>query len=69
VPSVPERSGNFSDLSKAIKDPLTQTPFPGNIIPASRITPQGAFFIPYIASPNVVQGTTSRLRTDASGQQ
>jgi hypothetical protein len=61
VPSVPERSGNFSDQSKVIKDPLTQTPFPGNVIPASRISPQGAFFIPYIASPNVVQGATNRF--------
>jgi hypothetical protein len=62
VPSVPERSGNFSDLlPKTIKDPLTQAPFPGNVIPASRISQQGAFFIPYIATPNVIQGTTNRF--------
>ena len=62
VPSVPERSGDFSDLlPKTIKDPLTQSPFPGNVIPASRISQQGAFFIPYIATPNVVQGTTNRF--------
>src|SRR5258708_38044018 len=36
VPSVPERSGDFSDiLPRTILDPLTRQPFPGNIIPAN----------------------------------
>jgi hypothetical protein len=38
VPTALMRTGNFSQSTAAIKDPLTPTgqPFPGNIIPASR---------------------------------
>jgi hypothetical protein len=63
VPSAAEKSGNFSDLlpGKVIKDPLTNLPFPGNIIPARRITSQGAFFMKYLPDPNVLQGSTNRF--------
>jgi hypothetical protein len=37
VPSVAMRSGNFSELTRVIYDPLTGEPFPGNIIPSGRI--------------------------------
>jgi hypothetical protein len=33
------RTGNFSGISTKIIDPLTNQPFPGNIIPANRINP------------------------------
>jgi hypothetical protein len=33
------RNGDFSSVSTVIKDPLTGLPFPGNIIPANRISP------------------------------
>jgi len=33
------RNGDFSGVSTVIRDPLTGLPFPGNIIPASRISP------------------------------
>jgi hypothetical protein len=39
VPSALERAGNFSGLTKQLVDPSTNTPFPGNIIPASRLDP------------------------------
>ncbi len=43
IPTAGMRSGDFSDLlaqrNKAIIDPLTGSPFPGNIIPADRIDP------------------------------
>jgi hypothetical protein len=42
TPLVPWRSGDFSGLTATIKDPLTGTPFAGNIIPTSRINTQGA---------------------------
>ena len=47
MPTERERSGDFSQtLDSAgklvvIKDPLTGQPFPGNIIPPSRISPNG----------------------------
>ncbi len=33
------RTGNFSGVSTPLKDPLTGQPFPGNIVPPSRISP------------------------------
>ena len=46
-PTAQERTGNFSDLKTSlgalipVLDPLTETAFPGNQIPASRIDPTG----------------------------
>ena len=53
VPTVAMKSGDFSaaGLNK-IYDPLSGAPFPGNIIPASRISPQAQFFAGYIPNPN-----------------
>lgn len=39
TPTAAERTGNFSALSSAITDPTTHLPFPGNIIPTSRLDP------------------------------
>ena len=46
-PTALERQGNFTQSVDqngqliVVKDPLTNTPFPGNIVPASRIDPKG----------------------------
>lgn len=37
VPLANERNGDFSRRTTAIRDPFTQQPFPGNVIPANRI--------------------------------
>ena len=39
VPGQAERTGDLSGLGVQIFDPFTQQPFPGNIIPQSRISP------------------------------
>jgi hypothetical protein len=41
MPTTAEERGDFSGISAIIKDPLTGQPFPGNIIPANRITADG----------------------------
>ena len=50
VPTVKMRNGDFSELlgpnqfystPQVIRDPLTGQPFPGNIIPANRLSPNG----------------------------
>ncbi|HEY3838766.1 MAG TPA: carboxypeptidase-like regulatory domain-containing protein [Bryobacteraceae bacterium] len=71
VASVAERSGNFSDiLPKTIKDPLTGQPFPGNIIPSTRLAPQSQYLLQYMPAPNLVQGSTFRWAgTSPLGQQ
>jgi hypothetical protein len=53
VPEADFRTGNFSRLATAIIDPRTGAPFPGNVIPTSRINPVAALLLSkYIASPN-----------------
>ena len=41
MPTRAMRQGDFSAVATPIRDPLTGQPFPGNIIPASRITADG----------------------------
>ena len=41
VPTEAERAGDFSALGRPIVDPFTQRPFPGNVIPASRMSAAG----------------------------
>jgi hypothetical protein len=42
VPTVRMRNGDFSEINRVIYDPLTQQPFPGNIIPRNRFDPASA---------------------------
>ena len=39
VPTTLQRGGNFSQLTRALRDPLANAPFAGNIIPVTRINP------------------------------
>ena len=41
VPTAAERQGDYSGLTTALTDPTTGQPFPGNIIPTSRIVALG----------------------------
>ena len=65
VPSAAQRQGNFSGMAP-IFDPLTtrsvagvntRTQFPGNQIPADRISAQARFFMQYIPLPNAPGNT------------
>jgi hypothetical protein len=65
VPTPDMRAGNFSALLAGsrptqILDPLTRTPFPGNIIPANRFSQQAQYFMKYLPLPNQVIGGVSR---------
>ncbi len=63
VPSLLMRQGNFSELlnlnnvyygkAVAIKDPLTGQPFDGNIIPSSRLSPNGLGILKAYPAPNL----------------
>ncbi|PYQ05010.1 MAG: hypothetical protein DMF82_09400, partial [Acidobacteria bacterium] len=50
VPTAAMRNGDFRGTTSTIRDPLTGQPFPGNVIPADRISPQARkimdFFYP-----------------------
>jgi hypothetical protein len=68
VPTALERQGNFSqslDLNNkmiVIKDPDTGAPFPGNIIPANRIDPNGQAILNIFPQPNFLNRTISAGR-------
>ncbi|MGH9632270.1 MAG: carboxypeptidase regulatory-like domain-containing protein, partial [Bryobacteraceae bacterium] len=54
VPSAAMRRGDFSELPRTIRDPLTGDPFPGNQIPAGRLNqPAIAFLEEYTPLPNL----------------
>src|SRR6185437_850082 len=59
VPTALEKTGDFSDFVDGgtgalipIFDPLTGQPFPGNRIPANRISPQSASLLQYLPNPD-----------------
>lgn len=75
-PTERERRGDFSQSGITIYDPLTtrvdpatgqyiRDPFPGNIIPASRINPVAAKILSYVPKPDVERsdGTPNYVRT------
>ena len=54
VPSAAMRQGDFSELTRTIRDPLDSMPFPGNRIPESRLSrPAVAFLEKYTPLPNL----------------
>lgn len=65
TPTALERKGDFSQSFQnngaliTITDPTTGSPFPGNVIPAARITPLGQAMLNFFPLPNFV-GTGSQ---------
>ena len=54
MPSQAERNGRFST---PVRDPLTGVPFPGNIIPQNRISPQALALLGFYPLPNFDGGS------------
>jgi hypothetical protein len=52
VPTDAERRGDFSASPVTVRDPLTGLPFPGNVIPALRISAAGVAAANLYPSPN-----------------
>lgn len=52
VPTQAERNGDFSAVGTQLADPVSGTPFPGNQIPQSRLSPAALFFLQQIPLPN-----------------
>jgi hypothetical protein len=79
VPSLAMRQGDFSELlgtnsflsgTRAIRDPLTGTPFPGNIIPSNRLSPNGSGLLrAYPApTPGFLQGSSNYIAAAGAPQ-
>jgi hypothetical protein len=64
VPSLAMRRGDFSELSRPIYDPITNQPFPGNVIPEQRLDSVAMAILQQLyPEPN-----TDGSRNSASGQ-
>ena len=67
MPTAAERTGDFSqsfDVNGkliAVRDPQSGAPFPGNLIPASRISKLGQSMLNFFPSPNYVDSNASNL--------
>jgi hypothetical protein len=53
VPTALMRQGNFSQVTTPIRDPRTGQPFPGNIIPTSRLSPTALALLQYYPEANL----------------
>ena len=53
VATAQERTGDLSFLSRPLIDPLTGQPFPGNVIPADRISPAARALLALMPLPNI----------------
>ena len=61
VPTADERAGIFA---ATVRDPLTGQPFPGNVIPQSRIDPVSQAILDLLPAPNT-PGANNYTRPDA----
>jgi hypothetical protein len=61
VPTAKMRAGDFSEVTAAIKDPRTGQPFPGNIIPTSRLDATALKLLQYYPVANLA-GTANNFQ-------
>ncbi len=61
TPGAALRTGDFSSLTQVLYDPLSNTPFAGNRIPLSRITPIATGLLSYVPLPNA-DGTRNNFQ-------
>jgi len=61
VPTTLMRQGNFTEITTPVRDPRTGQPFPGNIIPAGRISPVSQQLLQYYPAPTRA-GTANNLQ-------
>lgn len=62
VPSEAQRGGDLSSF-RAVTDPVSRLPFPGNIIPANRISPVARNLLQYWPLPNATDPARNFLST------
>jgi hypothetical protein len=67
VPLPAELTGDFSSVTTPIIDPSTGLPFPGNMIPTTRISNFAAKYNALIPAPNTI-GTANRIVSLASNR-
>ena len=77
VPTELMRNGNFSELlgpnvfygaPRTVNDPTNNTPFPNNVIPASRQSPNGMAILKFYPLPNINIGGANFLQVRGQPQ-
>lgn len=66
------RRGDFSALATPIRDPFTQQPFAGNVIPTARLSPQAQALLRYVplpTQPGLANNYVSTSRVDETEHQ
>jgi hypothetical protein len=64
VPTTQMMTGDFTGSGKTVKDPLNgNSPFPGNVIPASRFDPLAKQLLQYFPAPNIARPGANFLAT------
>ena len=63
MPTLLERGGDFSASGVTIIDPQTGLPFPGNLIPADRISPQAASLLQYFPAADDERAGATNYQT------
>lgn len=66
VPTTAQRSGDLSSISSVIYDPASNTPFPNNTIPATRISPIASGLLSYFPAVNQESSTQNYRYTTAN---
>ncbi|HEU4893826.1 MAG TPA: TonB-dependent receptor [Vicinamibacterales bacterium] len=71
VPTVAERTGDFSRSAIAVRDPFTGQPFNGNVIPVSRLSAAGLaaanlYPLPNVADPQANFASSPLANRDAA---
>ncbi len=64
MPTAAQRNGDFSAISRQLKDPVTGQPFPGNQIPVSRFAPASVKLLKDIPIPTRPDGVVFYTRPD-----
>ncbi len=59
VPTAAERAGDFSASAAGVRDPLTGAPFPGNMMPSSRLSAAGVAAAGLYPLPNRTDAVTN----------
>lgn len=64
VPTAAQRNGNFANMTTQLVDPNNNQPFPGNVIPSSRLDPVAQKVLAYIPTATSADGLLFYQRGD-----
>jgi hypothetical protein len=67
VPTNLMRAGNFSEVSATVRNPFTQQPFAGNVIPSSMLSPIAQALLRYYPAPNL-SGTSNNYQGQSAAK-